>query len=144
MALRFYFGLGKAAPTAGKQSVTRFSIASSLTPSKEFTVNAIIVPQVTCDLPVLPITSKRDWTHLENPTLADPDYDKPGRVDLLLGAETFVAVIRHGRWSGPQNSPTALETEFGWVLAGSAGSSVDPSIVTSHHVSILTGDDILR
>ena len=74
--------------------------------------NAPILPQVACDLPVLPITPKRDWTHLEHINLADPHYDKPCRVDHLLGAEMFVKVLRHGWRSSPQNSRTALETEL--------------------------------
>ena len=128
----------------GKQSIARFTILSTVSPSKKFNVNAIIVPQVTCDLPVLPITPNQDWKHLENIQLADPDYAKPGKVDILLGVETFVKAIRHGRRSGPHNSPTALETEFGWVLAGGTGGNTQSKTVASHHVSVLTGDDILR
>lgn len=52
--------------------------------------------------------------------------------------------IRHGRWSGSHNSPTVLETAFGWVLAGNTGDNVQNRTVASHHVSVLTGDDILR
>ena len=37
----------------------------------------------------------------------------------------------------------AFETEFGWVLAGSTGAS-SPTHHVSHHVSLLTGDDLLR
>lgn len=37
----------------------------------------------------------------------------------------------------------AFETDFGWVLAGSTGPST-PIHCISHHVSLLTGDDILR
>ena len=128
----------------GKQSIARFVILSTVSPSKKFNVNAIIVLQVTCDLPVLPITPNQDWKHLENIQLADPDYAKPGKVDILLGVETFVEAIRHGRRSGSHNSPTALETEFGWVLAGNVGDNVQNRTVASHHVSVLTGDDILR
>ena len=34
--------------------------------------------------------------------------------------------------------------EFGWVLPGSADNIADLNTVTSHHVSVLTGDDILH
>ena len=37
----------------------------------------------------------------------------------------------------------AFETEFGWVLAGSTGPS-SPTHHVSRHVSLLTGDDLLR
>ncbi len=75
--------------------------------------------------------------------LADPEFGKPGRVDILLGIETFVEVVHQGRRKGSHDSPTAIETEFGWVLAGSTG-SVTSSTIVSHQASVLSGDDILR
>ncbi len=75
--------------------------------------------------------------------LADPEFGEPGRVDVLLGIETFVKAVRQGRRKGSRNSPTAIETEFGSVLASSTG-SVNSSVIVSHHVSVLTGDDILH
>ncbi len=42
--------------------------------------------------------------------------------------------VRQGGRKGSRDSPTAIETEFGWVLAGSMG-SVNSSAIVSHHVS---------
>ena len=53
-------------------------------------------------------------------------------------------MIHQGRWCGPQGSPVAFETEFGWVLAGNASSCAPTQQATVHHVSLLTGDDLLR
>lgn len=103
-------------------------------PSKKFNINAIIVPQVTWPASTPDHSQVRLEAYIQ---LTDPDYDKPGWVDILLGVETFVEVICHGWRLGSRSSPTALETELGWVLAGN---TVDPSTV----MSILTGDDILR
>ena len=41
------------------------------------------------------------------------------------------------------NSPTAKNTEFGWVLAGNTGSQADTQLITTHLTSILMGDDLL-
>ena len=76
---------------------------------------------------------------------ADPDFGSPGKIDLLLGVDIFISVMLNGRRFGPPGSPTALETEFGWVLAGGIGvgcSTADCMI--SNHVSFLTGDELLR
>ena len=89
-------------------------------------------------------TPDQDWKHLQNIQLADPDYAKPGKIDILLGVETLAEVIRHGQQSGSHNSPTALEMEFGWVLAGNTGNNARNRTVASHHMSVLTGDDMLR
>ena len=55
----------------------------------------------------------------------------------------FVEALRQGRRFGPPGSPTAFETEFGWVLAGRLDSNT-PKHVTSHHTSFIAGDDLLR
>lgn len=125
----------------GKQS-TQFSISSANTLGERHVVNAFIVPQITGDLPMHPITPKQSWSHLDGLQLTDPDYDKPGGIDMLLGVSTFIAVIRHCWWCGPQNSPTTLNTEFGWVLAGNAVPLTGSNLVTTHFTSILTGDDL--
>ena len=56
----------------------------------------------------------------------------------------FVNVIRQGRRSGPLNSPTALNSDFGWVLAGDTGSQADTEVVATHLTSVVSGDDLLR
>ena len=110
------------------------------------TVTAIVVPKVTCDLPLHPIIHKSSWTHLEGITLADPDFNRPGRVDVLLGVDIYIEALLHGRRAGPPNSPVAFETIFGWVLAGRTNSIVFSQLcVTTNHVSaVLDDNEILR
>ena len=125
------------------QSLASFTVSSIHSPNRKFSVSAIIVPHVTCDLPVRPVSPEHKWKHLEGLRLADPEFGKPGKIDILLGIDTFIDVVRQGRRKGSCDSPTAIETEFGWVLAGSTGFE-NPHVVASHHTSILTGDDLLR
>jgi hypothetical protein len=93
---------------------------------------------------VCAVSFNHDWKHLEGLSLADPEYNKPGKIDILLGVEIFVEVICHGRRLGPRNTPTALNTEFGWVLAGSTGAQTDTQLVSTHFTSVMNGDDLLR
>jgi hypothetical protein len=51
--------------------------------------------------------------HLEDIHLADPDFGRPGRINVLLGFEIFVETLLQGRQIGPPGSPCAFETEFG-------------------------------
>ena len=76
--------------------------------------------------------------------LADPKFANPGKIDLLLGVDVFVDALLTGRKIGPPGSPTALETHFGWVLAGRTESLTSNYHITTHHISILSGDDLLR
>ena len=79
---------------------------------------------------------KRD--HLSNLSLADPDFGIPGKIDLLLGADVYTDVLLHGRRCGPPGTPTAFETQFGWVLTGRT------NMHSASHPSVISGDDILR
>ena len=77
-------------------------------------------------------------------TLADPDYNKPERIDILLGVGKFVEVIHHGRQFATCPQPN---TEFGWVLAGNICAQTDSMLISTHLTSAdteMTGDDLLR
>lgn len=87
--------------------------------AKNIHVCAAIVPRVTCDLPSQKVPFKAEWNHLSDLTLADPDFGRPGKIDLPLGVDVFCQVVRQGQRSGNPGSPSAFETDFGWVLAGS-------------------------
>lgn len=129
------------------QSVSTFEISSLYSPTMKYTLTAIIVPRVTCDLPLQPVHGSSQWSHLSDLALADPDFGMPGRIDLLLGADIYADVLLHGRRCGPYGTPTAFETRFGWVLTGRTTSSTCSSnhvSVATHHSSVMSGDDILR
>ena len=67
----------------------------------------------------------------------------PSSVDLLLGVDIFVEVLHQDQQSGCPSSPSALETVFGWVIAGETACTSSSSVI-SCHTSIVVGDDILR
>ena len=127
----------------GKQAVTQFLFSSAHSPGMCYNVNAFIVPQITGNQPVCAVSRNQNWKHIHVLSLADPEY-KPGKVDFLLGVDIFIKVIRHGRRLGPHNTPTALNTDFGWVLAGSTGAQNNTQLVSTHFTSVMTGDDLLR
>ena len=100
---------------------------------------------MTCDLPLQPVCNSSRWNHLLNLSLADPDFGIPGRIDSLLGADMYADVLLHGRQYGPPGTPTAFETQFGWVLTGRTNAhSASHLTVASHHSTITSGDEILR
>ena len=77
------------------------------------------------DLPLHPILVSLKWEYLSDLKLADSDLRTPARIDLLLGAEVFMSMLRDGRWTGPRGTPSTINTCFGWVLFGNIqGSNV--------------------
>ena len=81
------------------------SVLSTQTGDK-FNLTAIVIP---CDLPVQPVTTSSDWKHLTGLTLADLDFGRPGRIDLL-GVDIFTEALLHGRRIGLPGTPVAFET----------------------------------
>lgn len=126
------------------QSFTNIAISPLQECTKEISVNAAIVPRVTCNLPSRYIPFKAEWNHLADLTLADPEFGRPGKIDLLLGVEVFSQVVRQGRRLGKPGSPSAFETDFGWVLAGETSTHVSHLSLFTHHTTVESGDDLVR
>ena len=125
-------------------SVVSFEISPLSSPSDKIVVSAIVVPQVTRDLPIQPIPFKADWSHLSGLYLSDPDFGRSRKIYILLGIDIYTYVMLQGRQSGLFGTLFALETKFGWVLAGKTAPSTNSLFVESHHVTVSSGDDILR
>lgn len=79
------------------QSLTNLVVSPLQKSNKEINVSAVIVSRVTCDLPSQHIPLKTEWNHLTDLVLADPDFGRPGKIDLLLGVEVFSQVVLQGR-----------------------------------------------
>jgi len=137
-------GVARLSHNSSTQALAKLTISFLQDLSKAISVTAVIVPRVTCDLPLQHIPFRAEWNHLADLTLANPDFGRPGRIDLLLGVDVFAEVVRQGRRTGVAGSPSAFETDFGWVLAGETSTYVSHLSLTSFHVTTFAGDDMLR
>ena len=54
--------------------------------------------------------------------LTDSAFDKPGRVDLLLGLDVYSRLQLPGRIVDPDNHLCASQSIFGWTIGGTANS----------------------
>ena len=119
-------------------SVTNFLISLVQSPHEKVSVTAAVVPKVTCDLPHYHIPFDSGWSHLSDLELADAEFGTPGPIDLLLSVDVFV-VLLHGRRVGPTNTPVAIETKFGWIIAGTVD-TVNSTEVVSNHTTTMSED----
>ena len=103
-----------------------------------------MLPKIATELPILLVSVDKDWKHLKGLRLADPDYETPGYIDILLDVDVFNQVICQGWRTGPPGSPMALNTRFGWVLSGTVKHKGAQSQVTSCFSSSSAGDEILQ
>ncbi|XP_048506918.1 uncharacterized protein LOC125500006 [Athalia rosae] len=61
----------------------------------------------------------------ENLTLADPTFNRPGRIDLLIGASIFWELICAGQIKLTDGQPIMQKTQLGWIISG--------EVAVAHH-----------
>ena len=126
-------------------SISTFHVSPTFSPDERISVTAVVVPRVTCDMPAQPVGFNSKWNHLSGLELSDSEFGCLGRIDILFGVDVCAYSLLQGRRQGPADSPVAFETIFGWVLAGKTDKlQVLHSQVSTHHVTVTSGDDILR
>nr|CAH7729738.1 unnamed protein product [Callosobruchus chinensis] len=60
-------------------------------------------------------------------SLADPDFDTPQSIDILIGANAFWDLLSQGRISLGAHLPVLHNTHLGWVIAGAMDIPVSKS-----------------
>lgn len=65
----------------------------------------------------------RNWNLQDNIQLADPQFNKPATVDLILGGEYFFNIIKGETRSIGNGLPILQQTEFGWAVVGKSNTT---------------------
>ncbi|XP_018396261.1 PREDICTED: uncharacterized protein LOC108774612 [Cyphomyrmex costatus] len=84
-------------------------------------IECVVLPKITQQLPQKFI-SKQNITIPNNLKLADPDFNVPADIDMLIGAEIFWKLICAGQIKPSRNKPTLQKTLLGWILSGPTSS----------------------
>ncbi|XP_050555461.1 uncharacterized protein LOC126911595 [Spodoptera frugiperda] len=93
----------------------------------------VMSTRITTHLPSHTIPTNT-WSHLEGLILADPGFNKRGRIDLLLGVEVCAQILRSDIIKGPPGSPCAQNTSLGWILFGNIHEKGNTSeLIVMHH-----------
>ncbi|XP_075157592.1 uncharacterized protein LOC142230854 [Haematobia irritans] len=96
--------------------------------------SALVVSSLKHLMPSAP-TKISDWTELDQIDLADPDFFRPGPIDMLLGSDVLPSIIKPGILRNVFGNLLAQETEFGWLISGPPKSrtvTTCATFVTSH------------
>ena len=114
----------------------RLRITSRLQPEKTINVRAVILNKLTSKLPASEIDDSK-WPIVQTLNLADPHYNVPGTIDVILGNDIFYEVLL------PQkikitNHLYAQSTIFGWVLGGQI--SVSNSGSKMFHTTLVSSE----
>jgi hypothetical protein len=65
------------------------------TPNQSKTINPHVLPQLAGDMPAGPV-DVRNWKHICNLELADPEFNTLHRVEMLLGGDVYATLLRPG------------------------------------------------
>ncbi|XP_071632823.1 uncharacterized protein [Temnothorax longispinosus] len=104
-----------------------------------FSIEATVLPRITSPLPNDKV-EVQSWKHLKGLPLTDPEYYVPGSIDILLGADSFMSILRDGRRKGGREEPDAFNSVFGWVLTG----VVSPSVQAAPLLSFATTLELIE
>lgn len=104
-------------------------------------VQCLVTDAVTSVLPTSNVSVK-NWEIPVGVRLADPDFFKPGRIDMLLGNQWFLRLLLPGEYSIADDLPVLRETQLGWVVGGMCSEPLDSSIIM--HAHAITLDDLSK
>ncbi|KAJ8879676.1 hypothetical protein PR048_020284 [Dryococelus australis] len=76
-----------------------------------FTVKALMMPKLMGYFPKESIVPEKSWSHITGLRLADPMYNIPGKVDIILGGDIYPWLLRPGRCIGADSIPAALKLQ---------------------------------
>lgn len=105
------------------QGAVDIQVFPRYTEDEGISIRAWILPRVTGTMPpqCLPLNLKEKFNNL---ALADPAFDCPAPVDLLLGADVFSRVLNGKRVHLSDTLPAAFGSTFGWIIIGSVPNTV--------------------
>ncbi|KAF2891215.1 hypothetical protein ILUMI_14958, partial [Ignelater luminosus] len=81
------------------------------------TISCIVLPKINDNIPEIEI----DRSNLSIPTnirLADPNFNKPAKVDLLIEAGLFWSSSCTGQIQLGNEQPLLHKTKLGWIISG--------------------------
>ncbi|XP_075229732.1 uncharacterized protein LOC142329212 [Lycorma delicatula] len=81
-----------------------------------------------------------DWKLPQSVTLADPLFNRPQRIDILIGAEIFFDLLCVGQFRLKNSSIVLQKTVFDWIICDSLANS--PSVNVETHCCLTIVSDI--
>lgn len=118
-------------PVAKVKGVTRCKFVPFRGEEPQFQVsNIIILSQITRSIPSnkLPAAVRDRYRHL---VLADPDFDNPGPIDMLIGSDLYPLLLQpKADIIHSPGLPSAMSTHLGWIVVGALQESSASPLVS--------------
>lgn len=76
-----------------------------------------VLPKLTVSLPTVSINTAA-WNLPNSMLLADPNFFEMGPIDVIIGAEFYMELLKEERRRATDDGPTLQDTVFGWIVSG--------------------------
>nr|CAI5835987.1 unnamed protein product [Callosobruchus analis] len=76
-----------------------------------------VLPTITGDVPMIKV-NRSELNVPKNIPLADPTFDCPGKIDMLIGVEIFYELLCIGQIRLGRGMPVLQKTVLGWLVSG--------------------------
>ena len=130
-------------PCKASKYLANLTLSPLQNKQQQIKCRAAVVQTVTNDLPSQKISPVDELPHLMGLGLADPTFNTPGRIDILLGADLYPQImVQRTMVTGTVADPAAQATIFDWAIVGpvkSRGSAIRP--IPAHHAQVQVPED---
>ncbi|XP_068991476.1 uncharacterized protein [Neodiprion pinetum] len=96
-------------PSGSTKGTVEISLRSTHS-DDQVNLQAHVLPSLTVELPPVTISSQ-SWPHIADLDLADPKHLSPGRIDILVGADSYGLIIKPGVEEVPSTHEESLSAE---------------------------------
>ncbi|XP_050671207.1 uncharacterized protein LOC126969704 [Leptidea sinapis] len=114
------------------KSMVSLTVHSTKDNASTFKVNAYVLRKLTSLLPSREFPQDT-WPLSMQLDLADPNFHKPGSIDILLGADVHAYILLEGLHKS--NSLIALNSRLGWLISGRV--SQTDSVAYEHNMVVM-------
>ncbi|KAH1013214.1 hypothetical protein HUJ05_012238 [Dendroctonus ponderosae] len=93
------------------------SVFSTVNENTKFDISCYVLDRITKNLPHYTLIRE----NIAIPPccmLADPDFNVPGQIDILLGADVYYSIVHGIPAQIPRNSLYMVETHLGYIICG--------------------------
>ncbi|XP_076230264.1 uncharacterized protein LOC143176045 [Nomia melanderi] len=103
-------------------------------------ISCLILPTITDNIPNRPVDSSLLGIP-SNMFLADPYFNVPREVDMIIGGDLFWDLMCVGRHSLGPRHPSLQKTQLGWIIVGKL--ELSPSLAETHTIChLVTNEEI--
>ncbi|XP_065203500.1 uncharacterized protein LOC135833661 [Planococcus citri] len=106
-------GIGSAAAMSSQRTTVQLTARNA---PFSISIAALVIDQITEPLPSDAFTIPSDW-QVEGLHLADPRFNEPMDIDILIGADSIYDILLPEFRRQP-SAPVLQSSQFGWLLAG--------------------------